>query len=76
MDQLTLLLSLFAATVLLAPVAERTSVPYPVLLLTFCAPEGTVAWECALEPRRRTEERYSDVGPQQDSLRAPHEIED
>jgi CPA1 family monovalent cation:H+ antiporter len=33
MDQLTLLLALFAATVLLAPVAERFSIPYPVLLL-------------------------------------------
>ena len=33
MDQLTLLLALFAATVLLAPVAERFTVPYPVLLL-------------------------------------------
>ena len=35
MSQLTLLLGLFAATVLLAPVAERLSVPYPVLLLVF-----------------------------------------
>ena len=33
MDQLTLLLALFAATVLLAPVAERFTLPYPVLLL-------------------------------------------
>jgi CPA1 family monovalent cation:H+ antiporter len=33
MDQLTLLLALFAATVLLAPLAERFTVPYPVLLL-------------------------------------------
>ena len=33
MNQLTLLLALFAATVLLAPVAERFTVPYPVLLL-------------------------------------------
>jgi Na+/H+ antiporter len=35
MDQLTLLLGLFAATVLLAPVAERFKLPYPVLLLMF-----------------------------------------
>ena len=35
MDQLTLLLALFAATVLLAPLAERFTVPYPVLLLVF-----------------------------------------
>ncbi|MET0474610.1 MAG: Na+/H+ antiporter [Mycobacterium sp.] len=33
MEQLTLLLALFAATVLLAPLAERFTVPYPVLLL-------------------------------------------
>lgn len=33
MDQLTLLLGLFAATVLLAPLAERFKLPYPVLLL-------------------------------------------
>jgi Na+/H+ antiporter len=35
MDQLTLLLALFAATVLFAPLAERFTVPYPVLLLMF-----------------------------------------
>lgn len=35
MDQLTLLLGLFLATVVLAPVAERLKVPYPVLLLVF-----------------------------------------
>ncbi|BBY26168.1 Na+/H+ antiporter [Mycolicibacterium sediminis] len=33
MAQLTLLLALFAATVLLAPVADRIRLPYPVLLL-------------------------------------------
>ena len=33
MEQLTLLLGLFAATVLLAPVANRLKLPYPVLLL-------------------------------------------
>lgn len=33
MDQLTLLLALFVATVLLAPVANRMKLPYPVLLL-------------------------------------------
>lgn len=33
MEQLTLLLALFAATVLLAPVADRIRLPYPVLLL-------------------------------------------
>ncbi|MDF2825085.1 MAG: sodium/proton antiporter, family [Mycobacterium sp.] len=33
MEQLTLLLSLFVATVLLAPVAARFRLPYPVLLL-------------------------------------------
>jgi CPA1 family monovalent cation:H+ antiporter len=35
MAQLTLLLALFAATVLFAPLAERFTVPYPVLLLVF-----------------------------------------
>ncbi len=35
MDQLTLLLGLFVATVVLAPVAERLKLPYPVLLLAF-----------------------------------------
>ena len=35
MDQLTLLLVLVAATVVLAPVAERLTLPYPVLLLVF-----------------------------------------
>lgn len=35
MDQLTLLLTLVAATVVLAPVAERLRLPYPVLLLVF-----------------------------------------
>lgn len=33
MEQLTLLLALFVATVLLAPVANRIRLPYPVLLL-------------------------------------------
>src|SRR3954464_15438778 len=35
MAALTLLLVLLAATVVLAPVAERISIPYPVLLLVF-----------------------------------------
>ena len=35
MAALTLLLVLMAATVVLAPVAERISIPYPVLLLVF-----------------------------------------
>ena len=35
MAALTLLLTLLAATVVLAPLAERIGVPYPVLLLIF-----------------------------------------
>ncbi|MCV7070034.1 cation:proton antiporter [Mycolicibacterium rufum] len=35
MAGLTLLLGLAAATVLLAPLAERISLPYPVILLMF-----------------------------------------
>ncbi len=33
--QLTLLLALFAATIVLRPVAERLELPYPILLLVF-----------------------------------------
>ncbi|MGI8680052.1 MAG: Na+/H+ antiporter [Jatrophihabitans sp.] len=35
MAQLTLLLALFAATIVLGPVAERLKLPYPILLLVF-----------------------------------------
>lgn len=35
MAQLTLLLMLFAATIVLGPLAERLKVPYPILLLVF-----------------------------------------
>ncbi|MBA3339641.1 MAG: Na+/H+ antiporter [Geodermatophilaceae bacterium] len=35
MAQLTLLLGLFAATIVLSPVAERLRLPYPILLLVF-----------------------------------------
>jgi len=33
--QLTLLLALFAATIVLGPLAERLKLPYPILMLVF-----------------------------------------
>ena len=59
MAALTLLLALLAATVVLAPLAERIGVPYPVLLLIFGLllafvpglPQPSVNPELLLPPR-------------------------